>query len=291
MGMGVDGPVWGVTVVTKHALWPAQRDRRNRDRLLEGEIATKFLGAVLDQSRVKALLSDEHFSVDGTLIQAWTSMKSFQPKSGSGEPPEPGRNRLPRTRSGGELHGEKRTNETQVSATDPEARLYRKGRGKEASLSFMGHALNGLIVEGRVSEASGSAERDEAQAMIKVVPGRHPITVGGDKVEPVLRPARRDRADTQGFAAGMWAVKATPHMAQNTTNRRYAIDGRTTRRPGNAQSQWVRKRVEEAFGWMKEKALLRRGRHRGRGRIEWQFKLAVAASSLTRLPKLLGATA
>jgi hypothetical protein len=110
-------------------------------------------------------------------------------------------------------------------------------------------------------------------------------------VEPVLRPARRDRADTQAFAAGMWAVKATPHMAQNTTNRRYAIDGRTTRRPGSAQSQWARKRIEEAFGWMKEIALLSRGRHRGRGWIEWRFKLAAAASSLTRLPKLLGATA
>ena len=148
----------------------------------------------------------------------------------------------------------------------------------------MGHALmenrHGLIVEGRVSEASGTAERDEAQAMIKAVPGRHPITVGGDKGD-----------DTQGFAAGMRALKATPHIAQNTTNRRSAIDGRTTRHPGYGQSQWARKRIEEAFGWMKEIALLRRGRHRGRGRIEWQFKLAAAASSLIRLPKLLGATA
>jgi hypothetical protein len=159
----------------------------------------------------------------------------------------------------------------------------------------MGHAptenRHGQIVEGRVGKASGTAEQDKAQAMIKVVPGRHPITVGGDNVEPVLRPARRDRGDTQGFAAGMRAVNATPHMAQNTTNRRYAIDGRTTHRPCSAPSQWARKRIEEAFGWMKEIALLRRGRHRGRGWIEWRFKLAAAASSLTRLPKLLGATA
>jgi hypothetical protein len=218
-------------------------------------------------------------------------------QNGSGESPEPGRNGLPRTQSGGEchFHGEKRTNETQVSATNPEARLYREGRGKEAKLSFMGHAptedRHGVIVKGRVSGARDTAERNEAQAMIKVVPGRHPITVGGDKVDPVLRPARRDRGETQGFAVGMRAVNATPHMAQNTTIRRYATDGRTTRRPGSAQSQWARKRVEEAFGWMKEIALLRRGRHRGRGRIEWQFKLAAAASSLIRLPKLLGATA
>jgi transposase len=267
VGLGVDDPVWDVTVFTK-----------NRDRLLEGEIAAKFLGAVLDQPRVKALLSDEHFSVDGTLIKAWASMKSFRPKDGSGEPPEPGRN--------GEchFHGEKRTNETHASTTDPEARLYRKGRGKEAKLSFMGHALrenrHRLIVEGRVSEASGTAERDEAEAMIKAVPGRHPITVGGDK-----------GYDTQDFVAGVRALKATPHVAQNTKNRRSAIDGRTTRHPGYGLSQRARKRIEEAFGWMKEIALLRRARHRGKDRIDWQFKLAAAAYNLIRMPKLLGATA
>jgi transposase len=267
VGLGVDDPVWDVTVFTK-----------NRDRLLEGEIAAKFLSAVLDQPRVKALLSDEHFSVDGTLIQAWASMKSFRPKDGSGEPQGPGRN------GERDFHGEKRTNETHASTTDPAARLYRKGRGKEARLSFMGHALmenrHGLIVDGRVSEASGTAERDEAQAMIKAVPGRHPITVGGDK-----------GYDTQDFVAGVRALKATPHVAQNTTNRRSAIDGRTTRHPGYELSQRARKRIEEAFGWIKEIALLRRARHRGKDRIDWQFKLAAAAYNLIRLPKLWGATA
>ncbi len=205
-------------------------------------------------------------------------MKSFRPKDGSGEPAEPGRN------GERDFHGEKRSNETHASSTDPEARLYRKGRGKEARLSFMGHALmenrHGLIVDSRVSEASGTAERAEAQAMIGAVPGRHPITVGGDK-----------GYDTQGFVAGVRTLKATPHVAQNTTNRRSAIDGRTTRHPGYGLSQRTRKRIEEAFGWIKEIALLRRARHRGKDRIDWQFKLAAAAYNLIRMPKLLGAAA
>ena len=169
--------MWDVTVFTK-----------NRDRLLEGEIAAKFLRAVLDQPKVEALLSDEHFSVDGTLIQAWACMKSFRPKDGSGEPPAPGRN------GERDFHGEKRSNDTHASTTDPEARLYRKGRGKEAKLCFMGHALmenrHGLLVDGRVSEANGTAERDVAAAMAAEVPGRHRITVAGDK-----------GFDTAGFVA------------------------------------------------------------------------------------------
>jgi hypothetical protein len=148
----------------------------------------------------------------------------------------------------------------------------------------MGHALmenrHRLIVEGRVSEASGTAERDGAEAMIKAVPGRHPITVGGDK-----------GYDTQDFVAGVRALKATPHVAQNTKNQHSAIDGRTTRHPGYGLSQRARKRIEEAFGWMKEIALLRRARHRGEDRIDWQFKLAAAAYNLIRMPKLLRATA
>jgi transposase len=265
VGLSVDDAVWDVTVFTK-----------NRDRLLEGEIATKFLRAVLDQPKVKALLSDEHFSVDGTLIQAWASMKSFRPKDGSGEPPGPGRN--------GEryFHGEKRSNETHASTTDPEARLYRKGRGKEAKLSFMGHALmenrHGLLVDGRVSEASGTAERDVAAAMAAEVPGRHRITVAGDK-----------GFDTAGFVAAMRELNVTPHVAQNTAGRRSAIDSRTTRHAGYEVSQRIRKRIEEAFGWIKKIALLRRARHRGKARIGWQFTLAAAAYDLIRLPKLLRA--
>jgi transposase len=265
VGLGVDDPVWDVTVFTK-----------NRDRLLEGEIAAKFLRAVLAQPEVKALLSDEHFSVDGTLIQAWASMKSFRPKDGSGEPPDPGRN------GERDFHGERRTNETHASTTDPEARLFRKGRGKEAKLSFMGHALmenrHGLLVDGRVSEANGTAERDVAETMLADLPGRHRITVGGDK-----------GFDTKGFVAALHPLRVTPHVAQNTTNRRSAISRRTTRHAGYAVSQRIRKRIEEAFGWIKEIALQRRARHRGRGRVGWQFTLAAAAYNLIRLPKLLAA--
>jgi transposase len=263
VGLGVDDAVWDVTVFTK-----------NRDRLLDGEIAAKFLRAVLDQPKVKALLSDEHFSVDGTLIQAWASMKSFRPKDGSGEPPAPGRN--------GERDCEKRSNDTHASTTDPEARLYRKGRGKEAKLSFMGHALmenrHGLLVDGRVSEANGTAERDAAAAMAADVPGRHRITVAGDK-----------GFDTAGFVAAMRELNVTPHVARNTAGRRSAIDSRTTRHSGYAVSQRIRKRIEEAFGWIKEVALLRRARHRGKALVGWQFTLAAAAYDLIRLPKLLGA--
>jgi transposase len=267
VGLGVDDPVWDATVFTK-----------NRERLLGGEIAAKFLRAVLDRPTVKALLSDEHFSVDGTLIQAWASVKSSRPKDGSGEPPGTGRN------GERDFRGEKRTNATHASTTDPEARLYRKGPGKEARLCFMGHALmenrHGLVMDGRVSEAGGTAECDEAEAMLAAVPGRHPITVGGDK-----------GFDSAGFVGAARELKATPHVAQNTANRRSAIDGRTTRHPGYVLSQRARKRIEEAFGWIKEVALLRRARHRGKARIGWQFTLAVAAYDLIRLPKLLGSSA
>jgi transposase len=267
VGLGIDDPAWDVTVFTK-----------NRERLLDGDVARRFLAALLNRPEVKAPLSDEHFSVDGTLIEAWASMKSFRPKDGSGEPPGPGRN--------GErnFRGEKRANATHASATDPEAKLYRKGRGKEAKLCLMGHALmenrHGLVVDDRVSEATGVAECAEALVMVAEVPGRHRITVGGDKL-----------FDTAGFVAGLRALNATAHVAQNTTGRRSAIDGRTTRHPGYALSQRARKRIEEAFAWLKEVALLRRARHRGKARIGWRFTLAAAAYNLIRLPKLLGAVA
>lgn len=243
VGLAVDEPVWDVTVFTK-----------NRDRLLDGAIAAKFLRAVLAQPKVEAFLSDEHFSVDGTLIQAppaakppaaaqtdrslcdrWASMKSFRPKDGSGEPPAPGRN------GERDFYGEQPTNDTHASATDPEARLFRNGKGKEAKLSFMGHALmenrHGLLVDGRVSEATGTAERDMAATMLAAVPGRHPITVGGDK-----------GFDTAGFVAALRPLKVTPHAAQNISNRRSAIDGRTTRHPGYAVSQRIRKRSKRRSG-------------------------------------------
>ena len=169
------------------------------------------------------VVSDEHFSVDGTLIQAWASMKSFRPKDGSGDAPAPGRN------GERDFHGEQRTNDSHASATDPEARLFRKGKGKEAKLCFMDHALmenrHGLLVDSRVGEANGTAEREVAGTMLAGVPGRHPITVGGDK-----------NFDTAGFVTAMRKLRVTRHVAKNTTNRGSAIDGRTTRHPGYAVS-------------------------------------------------------
>jgi len=204
VGLGVDDPVWDATTFTK-----------NRDRLLAGDIAVKFLATVLAQPKVKRLLSSEHFSVDGTLLEAWASTKSFRPKDGSDPPPGPGRN------GEQDFHGQKRSNDTHASTTDPDARLYRKGRGKEAKLCFMGHALmenrNGLIVDALATRASGHAERLAARHMIAPHADRaRPITLGGDK-----------GFDTQDFVAELREVNVTPHVAQNTGRRRSAIDGRT----------------------------------------------------------------
>jgi transposase len=264
VGLGIDEVVWDATTFTK-----------NRDRLLDGDVAAKFLSAVLSQTRVKRLLSSEHFSVDGTLIEAWASPKSFKPKDGSGEPPGPGRN------GERDFHGERRTNDTHASSTDPDARLYRKGRGKEAKLSFMGHALmenrNGLIVGAVATRASGHAERLAALALIEPhAECPQSITLGGDK-----------NYDTKDFVMELRERAVTPHVAQNDTNRRSAIDGRTTRHPGYAVSMRIRKRIEEAFGWAKTVAGLRKMRHRGLPKVDWQFTLAMTAYNLIRLPKLL----
>lgn len=268
VGLGVDDPVWDATTFTK-----------NRDRLLAGEIASKFLAAVLAQPEVKTLLSTEHFSVDGTLLEAWASTKSFRPKDGSGPPPEAGRN------GEQDFHGQKRRNETHASTTDPDARLYRKGRGKEAKLCFMGHALmenrNGLIVGATATRASGHAERLAAQHLIAPHADRAArITVGGDK-----------GFDTRDFVAEMREINVTPHVAQNASGRRSAIDGRTTRHPGYGISLRIRKRIEEAFGWAKTVAGWRKARHRGLAKIDWQFTFAMAAYNLVRLPKLLAGAA
>ena len=220
VGLSMDAPVWDVTVFTK-----------NRERLLAGDVAATFLATVLGQPKVKALLSDEHFSVDGTLIEAWASVKSFRPKDGSGEPPGPGRN------GDRDFHGEKRSNETHASTSDPEARLYRKGNGQPAKLAFMGHALmenrHALVVDVRLTAATGMAERAAAVSMVEAIPGRHRVTVGADKAY-----------DTKDFVANLRSLGAAPHVAQNTSNRRSAIDGRTTRHPGYAVSLRVRKRIE-----------------------------------------------
>jgi transposase len=268
VGLGVDDPVWDATTFTK-----------NRDRLLAGDIAKRFLAAVPAQPRVTALLSGEHFSVDGTLLEAWASTKSFRPKDGSGPPADPGRN------GEQDFRGRKRRNNTHASTTDPDARLYRKGRGKEAKLCFMGHALmenrHGLIVGAVATRASGRAQRLAALHLIEPHAGRaQRVTVGADK-----------GFDAQDFVDDLRESNVTPHVARNDTSRRSAIDGRTTRHPGYAASLRIRKRIEEAFGWAKTVAGLRKARHRGLPKIDWQFTFAMAAYNLVRLPKLLGAAA
>jgi transposase len=267
VGLSLDVEVWNVTLFTK-----------NRDRLIAGDIAAQFMSAVLNQGPVKALLSDDHFSVDGTLIEAWASMKSFRPKDGSGEPPTPGRN--------GErnFHDEKRSNETHASTTDPDARLYRKGPGQPAKLAYLGHVLmenrHALVVDTRLSLATGTAEREAALEMVVAHPGNHRITLGADKAY-----------DVASFVADLRAYKVTPHVAQNTTHRRSAIDGRTTRHSGYAVSGQMRKRIEEVFGWSKAVAGFRKTRHRGLARVGWMFTLTATAYNLVRLPKLVSAVA
>lgn len=278
VGLSMDAPIWDVTVFTK-----------NRDRLLAADIAAKFLAALLSQPRVKALLSDEHFSVDGTLIEAWASMKSFKPKdetdsgdadgSGSGaeakQPPKATARNPER-----DFHGEKRSNATHASTTDPDARLYKKARGQAAKLCHMGHVTmenrNGLVVDATLTHASGTAEREAALDMLGRMEGRHRITLAADKAY-----------DTADFVAALRDIKVTPHVAQNTTNRRSAIDGRTTHHPGYAVSQRIRKRIEEVFGWAKTSGGIRKTRHRGKDRVGWMFTLTATAYNLVRLPKLL----
>jgi transposase len=264
VGLSVDEPVWVPTVFSK-----------NRERMLEGDIAAAFMDAVLNQDEVKALLSAEHFSVDGTLIQAWASMKSFRRKDGKDEPPGPGRNG---TR---DFHKEKRSNETHASTTDPDARLARKGAGKEAKLSFTGHLLmenrNGLVVDTRLTPATGTAEREAAIAMLNEVPGRDRVTVGADKAY-----------DTADFVANMRAMKVTPHVARNISAHRGSnIDARTTRHAGYDISQVIRKRIEEANGWIKTVGGMARTLHRGVDRVDWMSQLRATAYDLVRLPKLL----
>jgi len=227
------------------------------------------------------LLSTDHFSVDGTLVEAWASIKSFRPKDGSDDPPtaDGGRNRE------ADFHGQKRSNQTHASTTDPEARLYRKGPGKEAKLCFMGHALmenrNGLVVDACLTEANGHAERIAALHMIEPRADRpRPITLGADKAY-----------DTEDFVNELRSMNATPHVAQNANGRSSAIDGRTTRHAGYAVSQRIRKRIEEAFGWIKTIAGQERTKFRGRERVGWAFTLAAAAYNLARLPKLMEAPA
>jgi transposase len=270
VGLGLDDPAWDHSTFSK-----------NRDRLLEGEIAAKFLAAVLAQPKVKRLLSTDHFSVDGTLIEAWASMKSFKPKVAEGDDPPP-------PTSGGrnaevDFKGQRRSNETHQSTTDPEARLYRKGSGMEARLSFIGHTLmenrSGLIVDACLTAADGHAERIAALSMIEPRADRpRAITLGADKAY-----------DAEDFVNELKSMNVRPHVAQNTNGRRSAIDGRTTRHPGYAMSQKIRKRIEEGFGWIKTVAGQRKTRFKGKDRVGWAFTFAAAAYNLVRLPKLVEA--
>jgi transposase len=271
VGLNMDDPIWDPTVFTK-----------NRQRLLEGKIAQAFFKEVLALAGEKGLTSDEHFTVDGTLIEAWAGNKSYRrrhPGSSKG-PDEPGAG------SGEDFHGEKRTNATHQSTTDPQAKLYRKGPGKEAKLCYLGHVLmenrNGLVVDGRLTQATGTAERDAAEEMVRAAKRRHRgrLTVGGDK-----------GFDTQGFVAALREMGVTPHVAQNDSHRRSAIDGRTTRHKGYELSQWKRKLIEKVFGWMKTVGVLRKTRHRGAPRVGWMFIFCLAAFDLLRIRNLEAARA
>jgi transposase len=269
VGLEIDATVWHPTVFT-----------HNRDRLLEADVARAFLSGLMALKPVKRLLSSDHFSVDGTLIEAWASMKSFRPKDGSGEPPGPGRN------GERDFRRETRSNETHASTTDPDARLYRKSAGQESRLCYLGHALmenrNGLVVDATLTHATGTAEREATLTMLDRRKGRHRITLGADKAY-----------DVAAFVGDLRARTVTPHITINGAVsktgkvRKTAIDGRTTRHPGYAISLRCRKRIEEVFGWIKAQAGLAKVKVRSLPKVEAVFTFVAVAYNLVRLPRLL----
>ncbi len=266
VNLNIDDVMWDVTVFTK-----------NRDRLLEGDVAQAFFEQVLAQARAGHLLSDEHFTVDGTLIEAWAGHKSFKRKDEPPAPPEDG-TRNPTV----DFKKEKRSNKTHQSTTDPEARLFKKSEGVGAQLCYMGHVLmenrNGLAVSARLTQASGTAERDACLEMLQDIGGNQRVTLGGDK-----------NYDVRDFVDTLRNLNVTPHVAQNDTNRKSAIDGRTTRHPGYAVSMNKRKRVEEIFGWLKTVGMMRKTRHRGTEKVGWMFTFSLAAYNLVRMRQLVPA--
>jgi IS5 family transposase len=268
---------WFVRLNLDDAVWDATVFTKNRDRLLEPEVAKEFLAGVVAQARAKGWTSDEHFTVDGTLLEASASVKSFQPKDNKSSPPpdDPGNPTV-------DFRDEKRSNQTHESETDPDALLARKGAGKEAKLSYSGNLLvenrNGLIVSSLVWGATRTAERYAAMAMLQQVPGTGRVTVGGDK-----------GFDTADFVRECRNMCITPHVAQNRARRGSAIDGRTTQHAGYRISQKKRKRIEECFGWLKTIALLRKVRHRGTLKVDWMFTFACAAYNLVRMRNLMAA--
>jgi len=263
VGLNMDEVFWVPTVFTK-----------NRDRLWEGDIAEKFFQAVLTQARVTAWLSDEHFSVDGTLIEAWASHKSFQRKGQPAPPPDdPGNPTV-------NFHGEERRNDTHESTSDPDARLARKSGGHEAKLAYCGNVMienrHGLVVDTELLRCNGTAERDAAMLMAERVDGMDRITLGADK-----------GYDTHDFVKEMRGMNVTPHVTQNEKRPGgSAIDGRTTRHPGYQVSQRKRKRIEEVFGWIKTVGMLRKTRHRGLETVRWVFTFTAAAYNLVRMRNL-----
>ena len=264
VGLGMDDPVWDATTFTK-----------NRDRLLDGDIADAFFAEVLAAVDAEGLLSDDHFTVDGTLLEAWASHKSFKPRGGPHQPPDDPKNPTV------DFHGQRRRNETHQSTTDPEARLYKKAVGREARLGYLAHLLtenrHGFIVDTAVTAATGTAERDAALHLLGELPlTTRRVTVGGDK-----------SFDVPAWVRAVRQMGITPHVAQNTSKRRSAIDGRTTRHPGYALSQRCRKKVEQPFGWMKTVGLLRKLRHRGGRKVDWIVSFTAAAYNLVRWRTLI----
>jgi transposase len=265
VGLNMDDAIWDVTVFTK-----------NRERFLNGDIAEKFFGAVLEQARAAGYLSEDHFTVDGTLIEAWASHKSFKPKD---EQPLPIGGCIKAKNPEVDFRGRERSNETHASTTDPDARLYKKSAGSASKLGYLGHILtenrNGLVVDTALTLATGTAEREAALEMLGNLPDSSRITLGADKAY-----------DTAEFVEQVRAMNVTPHVAQNDTNRRSAIDARTTRHEGYATSQRKRKRVEETFGWGKVVGLIRKARVRGLARVGGMFTFAMAAYNLVRMRNL-----
>ena len=265
VGLGLDDAVWAPTTFTK-----------NRDRLLDGEVAAAFFDAVLIHADTERLLSDDHFTVDGTLLEAWASHKSFRPRDDDPGPSGGGNPTI-------NFHDDRRTNDTHQSTTDPDARLYKKARGREARLGYLGHLLmehrSGLIVKAAVTPATGHGERDAALVMIQGLPGRHRVTVAADK-----------GYNTRDFVTELRRMKVTPHIAQDATDRRRSLDRRTTRHPAYQVSQQTRKLVEQGFGWIKTVGGLRKLRHRGGALVTWIFTFTAAAYNIVRLRRLLAAT-
>ncbi|MDO3379820.1 IS5 family transposase [Geoalkalibacter halelectricus] len=266
VGLSMDGKIWNHSTFSK-----------NRDRLMQFEVATAFFQATKALAQRAGLVSKEHFTVDGTLIEAWASMKSFRPKGDQNQDPPANGGRNPEV----DFKGQQRKNDTHHSTTDPDARLLKKGKGKEAKLCFMGHALmenrNGLVVDNRLSLANGTAEWEAALEMIENLPGTNRITVGGDK-----------GYDVPVFVEGVRKLLATAHVAQKEKGS--AIDGRTTRHEGYRISQRVRKCIEEIFGWVKTTGGMRKTRHRGLERVGWMFEFSMSAYNLVRMRNLIWAT-